>query len=96
MKISILLSVILLLINIAEPNPTENDPFSSIIILNLDRRPDRWEQTRNELILANVESFERLSAVDGLRRRDLCTEFSVSSGICHVDNFKGLGVTIFR
>ena len=59
-----LLSVILLLINIAEPNPTENDPFSSIIILNLDRRPDRWEQTRNELVLANVESFERLSAVD--------------------------------
>lgn len=66
MKTSILLSVILLLINIAEPNPTENDPFSSIIILNLDRRPDRWEQTRNELVLANVESFERLSAVDGL------------------------------
>jgi len=39
--------------------------FPSIFVLNLDRRPDRWKQTQNELVRANVERFERLSAVDG-------------------------------
>ena len=49
-----IITVILLLINITKSNPTENFSFSSIIVLNLDRRPDNDTISlaiRSEIIL---------------------------------------------
>lgn len=41
-----------------------NDVFERVVVLNLDRRPDRWAQAQNQLQQAGITA-ERFSAVDG-------------------------------
>lgn len=41
-----------------------NDMFERVVVLNLDRRPDRWAQAQHQLGQAGVTA-ERFSAVDG-------------------------------
>jgi len=43
---------------------TLNDFFSKIYCINLDRRPDRWEESLKEFEKLNI-NVERVSAVDG-------------------------------
>ncbi len=47
-----------------------NDVFERVQVINLDRRPDRWERTSMRLAAANV-SAERFSAVDGKAKETL-------------------------
>jgi GR25 family glycosyltransferase involved in LPS biosynthesis len=55
---------------------TLNDYFSKIYCINLDRRPDRYEQCLNEFKKLNVV-VERVSAVDG--NKFLKTELNSNS-----------------
>lgn len=41
-----------------------NDVFERVVVLNLDRRPDRWAQAQHQLEQAGITA-ERFSAVDG-------------------------------
>jgi GR25 family glycosyltransferase involved in LPS biosynthesis len=41
-----------------------NDMFERVVVLNLDRRPDRWAQAQHQLAQAGITA-ERFSAVDG-------------------------------
>lgn len=41
-----------------------SDYFDNVYVLNLDRRPDRFENIKNKLDLLNIK-FERFSAIDG-------------------------------
>lgn len=41
-----------------------NDFFQRVLVINLDRRPDRWSQVYRSLQGANIEA-QRVSAVDG-------------------------------
>lgn len=45
--------------------PTVNSVFKHVKVLNLDRRPDRWESVSRSLSLASIEA-QRFSAVDGI------------------------------
>lgn len=46
---------------------TRNLKFSTCV-LNLDRRPDRWEQFQNNAkSVMNILKYERISAIDGLK-----------------------------
>ncbi|MGE3711759.1 MAG: glycosyltransferase family 25 protein [Hyphomicrobiaceae bacterium] len=44
---------------------TVNDLFQRVVVLNLDRRPERWERVSAELAREGIKT-ERFSAVDGL------------------------------
>lgn len=52
-----------------------NDYFDNVYILNLDRRPDRFENIKNKLDLLNIK-FERFSAIDGNNIPDEEYDFS--------------------
>jgi glycosyl transferase family 25 len=39
--------------------------FDKIFCINLDRRPDRWENVQKEFEKIGVENYERFSAIDG-------------------------------
>lgn len=41
-----------------------NDMFERVVVLNLDRRPDRWAQAQHQLAQAGIKA-DRFSAVDG-------------------------------
>ncbi len=43
-----------------------NEYFDKIYVLNLDRRPDRWEKMKKELDRLGIYNYERFSAVDGM------------------------------
>lgn len=43
---------------------TANSVFERVVVLNLDRRPDRWEKVSARMARAGIEA-ERFSAVDG-------------------------------
>jgi len=43
---------------------TLNDYFDKIVCINLDRRPDRWEESQKEFEKLNIV-VERISALDG-------------------------------
>ncbi len=46
------------------PGKRLNDVFERVLVLNLDRRPDRWEQAQEQLRHFGIEA-DRFSAVDG-------------------------------
>jgi GR25 family glycosyltransferase involved in LPS biosynthesis len=50
-----------------------NDIFERVIVINLDRRPDRWAQMSQRLETAGIRA-ERFPAVDG-RAKQVATEF---------------------
>ena len=52
-----------------------NEYFGNVYVLNLDRRPDRFENIKNKLDLLNIK-FERFSAIDGNNISDDEYDFS--------------------
>jgi len=57
-----------------------NTYFDKIFCINLDRRPDRWEDCLKQFKLYNIKDVERFSAYDGLKA-NLEVEPS-TSGVC--------------
>lgn len=49
---------------IAPPALTINDYFDDVLVINLDRRPDRWREVSRRLAAARVEA-RRVAAIDG-------------------------------
>ncbi|MDT2019456.1 FkbM family methyltransferase [Methylocella sp. CPCC 101449] len=52
---------------------TINKIFKQVKVLNLDRRPDRWERVTKSLTMADIEA-QRFSAVDGSEEK-VATEY---------------------
>lgn len=72
--------------------------FDRIYCINLDRRPDRWEQVSKEFIKYNIDNVIRFSGVDGA---NLTNTYNLLNGelgilethlriidICKKDNIK--------
>ncbi|CAE8693128.1 unnamed protein product, partial [Polarella glacialis] len=45
--------------------PSDDQPLPSAVVLNLKRRPDRWESVKTSLQRLKGLQFERVEAIDG-------------------------------
>lgn len=61
--------------------PQKPARLASVVAINLNRRPDRWEQLRARVKMAGLDEPTRLEAVDGteLRMSTVATIFNLSS-----------------